>query len=115
MLGEFATADRCMSCKSKLWLFTIPYRLRLDPEPLNAIQEFEALMAGRPTYRAKPFIGSFWAIWRSYSEITFSSKADDIILASHVHRRKNPATDLPDYWPSSHAPIVLESNGRYPF
>lgn len=115
MLGELATPDTCMSCKSKLWLFLIPYRLRLDPEPLNAMQEFEALMAGRKTYRAKPFMDTFWAIWRSYSHITFSSKADDIILTSHVHRRKNPATDFPDYWPERRPNQAIYSNGECPF
>jgi hypothetical protein len=114
MNGEFASPDQCRACKSQVWSFTIPYNFRLDPEPLNPMTEFEALMAGRRTYQLKPFLNTFWAIWRSAKEIK-TTIPGTFVLATHFHRT-TPITELPEYWPDrAPALTALHTNEGFPF
>lgn len=112
-VGELARPGVCPKCKSGVWVTAIPYPLKLDPEPLDARGELEALLAGCMTWLAKPILLTFWPIHRRAQDIT-NSRPNDVVLADHRCRELS-VVDMPDYWPEKRIAQSTQSDGVCPF
>lgn len=111
--GELARPSVCAKCKSGVWVASIRYPVKLDPEPLNARGELDALLAGLHTWTAKPMLLTFWPVFRLASDIA-NSKPGQIVLADH-RCRELIVVDMPDYWPERRPAKSNEANGVCPF
>jgi hypothetical protein len=111
--GELARPGVCNKCKSGVWVASIPYPAKLDPEPLDARGELDALLVGLHTWTAKPMLLTFWPQFR-LAETIAKTKPTEIVLADH-RCRELIVIDMPDYWPERRPARPNLSNGEFPF